>query len=271
MISNISLERMNNGAHFMYVSNVLTRAEANETVVAKAAVYLTAFKTAVGKEDEVLKLSQKNLLSDSIAEADAERDNVFLSYKNAVKAFLNLPMEEMAQAAKVLNQNLKDYAIDPKMQLDRETGLLKNLIADLEGKYKAEVEVLSLTSIVARLKEANEKVLALMLQRDTESSTKVVGALKAARAVTDEAYRLFVRMVNSLAMVEGDTAYASFIDEMNSQILRYRREVLGQKASGATADADAGTDTGGDTSADTGDGGSDVIVGEDSDGHPTVE
>ena len=268
MISSISLERMNNGAHFMYVSYVLTRAEANETVADKAAVYLNAFKTAVEKEDEVLRLSQKNLLSDSIAEADAERDSVYLSYKNAVKVFLKLPMEEMAGAAKVLNQNLKDYAIDPKMQLDKESGLLKNLITDLEGKYKAEVEILSLTSIVARLKEANEKVVALMLQRDTESSTKIVGALKAARVVTDEAYRLFVRMVNSLAMVEGDTEYASFIDEMNAQILRYRREVLGQKASGTTADADTTADTSTDT--DTG-GSSDVIQGEDSDGNPTFE
>ena len=91
--------------------------------------------------------------------------------------------------------------------------------------------------------------------------------MKAARAVTDEAYRLFVRMVNSLAMVEGDTAYASFIDEMNTQILRYKREVLGRKASGATADAD--TDAGDDAPVVSGDG-SDPIVGEDSDGIPTV-
>ena len=37
---------------------------------------------------------------------------------------------------KVLNQHLKDYAIAPKIQPDRETGLLINLITDLEGKYK---------------------------------------------------------------------------------------------------------------------------------------
>ena len=35
---------------------------------------------------------------------------------------------------KVLNQHLKDFA--PKIQPDRETGLLINLITDLEGKYK---------------------------------------------------------------------------------------------------------------------------------------
>ncbi len=40
------------------------------------------------------------------------------------------------------------------MQLDRETGLLMNLITDLEGKYKSEVEILSLTPFVTNLKAA---------------------------------------------------------------------------------------------------------------------
>lgn len=269
-INDIDLGHMNNGAHFMYVSNVLARIETNEAALTKASVYINALKAALEKEDEVLKLSQKNFKTDDIVAADSERDKVFISYKATVKSYLKLPMEEMAQAAKVLNQSLKDYDINPRMQLDRETGLLRNLISDLENKYSAEVTTLGLSPLVAKMKEANEKVAALLLQRDTENSSKVVGALKAARLVTDEAYRLFVRMVNSLAMVEGDTAYASFIDEMNTQILRYKREVLGQKASGATADTDASGGTSTDTSGDT-DGGSDVIQGTDSDGNPTFE
>ena len=41
--------------------------------------------------------------------------------KKAVNGFRNLPVENMAKAAKVLTQHIKDYAIDPKMQLDKET------------------------------------------------------------------------------------------------------------------------------------------------------
>lgn len=233
-ISSITLERMNNGAHFMYVSNVLARAEADVAVAAKAANQVANLKAALEKEDEYLKLSQKNFKSDDIAAADAERDKIYVGFKGAVKSFLKLPMAEMAEAAKVVDQDLKDYAIDPRMQLDRETGLLVNLITDLEGKHKAEVATLGLTSIVASMKEANEKVREYLLARDTENSTKIVGALKAAREATDEAYRMFVRMVNSLAVVEGDTAYASFIDAMNTQIVRYKREVLGQTSSSSS-------------------------------------
>lgn len=225
-IKPISLERMNNGAHFLYVSNILARAEADEAVKTKAATLVTALKTAVQQEDADLKLSQKSLLTDDIAKADAERDALYSSYKKAVASFLNLPVEEMAQAAKVLNQHLKDYAIDPKMQLDRETGLLVNLITDLEEKYASQVSALSLTPFVTNLKAANEKVRTLTASRTEERMGVTVGALKASRKTSDEAYRMLVKMVNALALVEGEEEYSEFIDYVNTEITHYKREVL---------------------------------------------
>lgn len=232
-ISTISMERMNNGAHFLYVSNILARAEADAKVSTKAAAQVAALKAAVAQEDEDLKISQKSLLTDDIAKADAERDAIYSGYKKTVTGFLNIPVESMSQAAKVLNQHLKDYAIDPKMQLDRETGLLMNLITDLEGKYKTEVETLSLTPFVTNMKAANERVRTLTASRTDERMGITVGALKASRKVSDEAYRMLVKMVNALALVEGETDYVQFIDYVNTEIVHYKREVLSQKASSA--------------------------------------
>ena len=58
-----------------------------------------------------------------------------------------------------------------------------------------------------------------------------VGALKAARTATDDAYRALVKMVNALALVFGEKDYTAFIDYANTEITHYKREVLGQKAS----------------------------------------
>ncbi len=265
-IANIGMGRMNNAAHFLYVTNVLARAEANEAMAAKVATQVSNLKAALAKEDECFKLSTKSLISDDIAKADAERDMLYIGYKFAVEAFLRHPVAEMAGAAKVLNQHIKDYAIDTKMQLDKETGAIINLISDLETKYKAEVELLALTPYITSLKEVNESLREYTGARTNERMTTVVGALKAARVATDEAYRKLVEMVNALALVEGDTVYADFITYVNTEIVHYKREVLGQKASGTTADTDATTDASTDT-----DGGSDVIQGEDSDGNPTFE
>ena len=124
-----------------------------------------------------MKVSQKSMLTDDIATADAERDGLYSGYKKAVNGFQNLPVENMAKAAKVLTQHIKDYAIDPKMQLDKETGLLMNFIDDLEKKYSSEVQTLSLGAFVTALKAANEKVRTLTATRTDERMAKAVGAL----------------------------------------------------------------------------------------------
>lgn len=230
-IYDINIQRMNNGAHFTFVSNILARAEADTAVKEKASELVSNFKTAVSAEDEALKISQKSLLTDEIAKADSDRDALYAGYKKAVEGFLAMPIADMAQAAKVLAQHIKDYKINTADQLDKETGLLVNFVSDLEDKYAAQVAKLGLTAFVTNLKEANERVRTLTLQRTNEKIGITVGALKAARTASDDAYRALVKMVNALALVYGEKDYTAFIDYANTEITHYKREVLNQKAS----------------------------------------
>ena len=229
-ISDINIQRMNNGAHFTFVSNILARAEADTAVKEKASELVSNFKAAVTAEDEALKISQKSLLTDDIAKADNDRDALYAGYKKAVEGFLAMPVTDMAQAAKVLSQHIKDYKINTAGQLDKETGLLVNFITDLEGKFSAQVTTLGLTAFVTNLKEANERVRTLTLQRTNEKMGITVGALKTARTANDDAYRALVKMVNALALVFGEKDYTSFIDYVNTEITHYKREVLNQKS-----------------------------------------
>ena len=243
-IYDINIQRMNNGAHFTFVSNILARAEADTTVNGKAAELVSNFKTAVSAEDEALKISQKSLLTDDIAKADIDRDTLYAGYKKAVEAFLAMPIADMAQAAKVLAQHIKDYKINTAGQLDKETGLLVNFITDLEDKYSTQVAKLGLTAFVTNLKEANERVRTLTLQRTNEKMGVTVGALKAARSASDEAYRALVKMVNALALVFGEKDYTAFIDYANTEITHYKREVLNQKASAPSTSGSSAVDSG---------------------------
>ena len=229
-IYDINIQRMNNGAHFTFVSNILARAEADTAVKEKASELVSNFKTAVSAEDEALKISQKSLLTDEIAKADSDRDALYAGYKKAVEGFLAMPIADMAQAAKVLAQHIKDYKINTAGQLDKETGLLVNFISDLEDKYAAQVAKLGLTAFVTNLKEANERVRTLTLQRTNEKIGITVGALKTARTASDDAYRALVKMVNALALVFGEKDYTAFIDYVNTEVTHYKREVIGQKA-----------------------------------------
>ena len=243
-IYDINIQRMNNGAHFTFVSNILARAEADTAVKGKAADQVNNLKAAVSAEDEALKISQKSLLTDEIAKADNDRDALYAGYKKAVEGFLAMPIADMAQAAKILSQHIKDYKINTADQLDKETGLLVNFITDLEDKYTAQVTKLGLTAFVTNMKEANERVRTLTLQRTNEKMGVTVGALKAARTASDTAYRALVKMVNALALVLGEKDYTAFIDYVNTEITHYKREVLGKKATAPSTSGSSAVNSG---------------------------
>lgn len=243
-IYDINIQRMNNGAHFTFVSNILARAETDTAVKGKASELVSNFKAAVAAEDEALKISQKSLLTDEIAKADSDRDALYAGYKKAVEGFLAMPIADMAQAAKILAQHIKDYKINTTDQLDKETGLLVNFITDLENKYSAQVAKLGLTAFVTNLKEANERVRTLTLQRTNEKIGITVGALKTARTASDDAYRALVKMVNALALVFGEKDYTAFIDYVNTEITHYKREVLGKKATAPSTSGSSAVDSG---------------------------
>ena len=211
-IQTIPLTSMNNAAHFLFVSNVAGRAEKDAAVSEKCAAQVTALRAAVTAEDENLQLSTKSLITDKIAAADRLRDQLYAGYKKAVAGYADFPVAEMAEAAKVLSQHIKDYKIDVQAQMDKETGLLVNFVQDLEGKFKAQVDALSLGAFVEKLKAANEDVRELTAQRTDERSAKTAGALKTARAASDEAYKTLVQHVNAHALLEGDVDYVAFID-----------------------------------------------------------
>lgn len=273
---------MNNGAHYIFVDDVMRRAKSDSVIMSVVKHLVDRLEKAVAAEDESIKILRKNFRSDDLAEADRERDALYSSYKKGVEAFLKMPVKEMAEAAKVLSQHIKEYAIDTKAEQHKESGMLANFVGDLEGKYAQHVAKLSLTPLVAALKEANDRVREADRDRTDDRIATQVGATKAARAESDEAYRALAKMVNALALVatlpngEGDEKYWPFIDYVNQQITQYKRTVLGQKAdkpetspgggSGDTGDTGGSGQEGGEpgTGGGTGSGGSGGDSGDDS-------
>ena len=170
------------------------------------------------------------MLTDAIAQNDELRDTLYMSYKQMVEQMVGIAIPEMAEAAKILNQHIKDYRINVKAQLDKETGLLQNFIADLQEKYAEQVETLSLTSVVTKMQAANEKVNELIQQRADEYAMRTVGATKQARVKVDEAYRNLILVINAYMLMEDDNEdYIAFAKHQNEEIKRIKQQILGQK------------------------------------------
>ena len=239
-IQKVDLVGMNNGAHYEFMKVVNDRFAAETTLSTNAAAKkaMEALATALKEEDRCLVISRRNLITDDIRAADKTRDDIFRSLRKAINGFTDAPVADVAKAGKVLKQCVADYAINPAMQLDRETGLLHNFIADLETKHAAEVAKLGLTLYVAPLKEANAKVEQFIVDRTTAQSAVIAGELRAARLATDAAYRYLVKFVNALAMVSGTPDYDALAKFLNEHIDRFKHEVLPKKKKGGKKPSD---------------------------------
>ena len=239
-IQKVDLVGMNNGAHYEFMKVVNDRFAAETTLSTNAAAKkaMEALTAALKEEDRCLVISRRNLITDDIRVADKTRDDIFRSLRKAINGFTDAPVPDVAKAGKVLKQCVADYAINPAMQLDRETGLLHNFIADLETKHAAEVAKLGFTLYVAPLKEANAKVEQFIVDRTTAQSVIAAGELRAARLATDAAYRHLVKFVNALAMVSGTTDYDALAKFLNEHIDRFKHEVLPKKKKGGKKPSD---------------------------------
>lgn len=228
-IKTINLSALTNSAHDSFMTEVNNRAKANEKVAAQPAA--SVLEDKVAEEDRLLKISQRNDLTAPIAAADHERDKYYLGYKSAVKGYLSMPEGDMLTAAEKLQQHIDDYKVDTRAQLDKETSDVGNLVDDLETKLAAEIATLGLTKFVQNMKTANDNVRTLLQQRDDQGPAIEVGALKAARAKTDNAYRNLVIRVNALWVTNYDDLYDSFISETNRQIERFKEQMKSRKKS----------------------------------------
>ena len=227
-VGTIDLHSLTNDAHFIYmkdVENVIEEDEAAKTV-ARIQTAVKALKEAVKEEDERLILSKKSQYTDQITAKDRERDSIFRGYRTAVKGMLRMPVAEMAKAAADLWQHLKDYNIDPDMQLERETSRMMNLVADLDYKLAPQVQLLGLKPYVDALRAANDTVEELLATRTDDRSQQIAGALRKARLASDEAYLDTVRLINAMAVVGTEKSLTPLINYLNANIKRYKEQVM---------------------------------------------
>ena len=106
--------------------------------------------------------------------------------------------------------------------LSEESGVLHNLLQDLEAFDSSKRTSLALDVWITDLKTKEEAFLAAAAARTEADAARQVGIVKETRTAAEAAYRSLVDTVNALAMINGDTNYATFIDHVNAMIERQK-------------------------------------------------
>ena len=220
--------------HYQFANHLLTMAK--EANVEKLTAVLKPLEDAFKAEDEAMFPKKGNEMNAQLRELDDRRDKAYYSLQHAVDAGLYSEEAAELEAAKRVSEIMKRYAGVATMNYDKETGGLKNLLADLaETEAAKALKVLHAEGAVKRLGDHNKAFDEAF--RGRFAGDKKLFDMKALRRVTDKAIDAVVRRIDSLDDLEPSAAITALINRYN-QLVDNRHTLLKQReTSNAKANA----------------------------------
>ena len=220
--------------HYQYAGHVLRMCQ--EAQVEKLTAVLKPLEDAFKAEDEAVFPQRGNAMNAQLRELDDRRDKAYYSLQHAVNAGLYSEEAEELEAAKRISEIMKRYAGVATMNYDKETGGLKNLLADLaETEAAKALKVLHAEGAVKRISDHNQAFDEAF--RGRFAGDKKLYDMKALRRVTDKAIDAVVRRIDSLDDLEPSAAITALINRYN-QLVDNRHTLLKQReTSNAKANA----------------------------------
>ena len=233
-LRSIRRDRLQHLEHYQFTDHLLTMAK--EANVAKLTAVLKPLEDAFKDEDEAVFPQRGNAMNAQLRELDDRRDKAYYSLQHAVDAGLYSEEAEELEAAKRVSEIMKRYAGVATMNYDKETGGLKNLLAELaETEAAKAVKVLHAEGAVKRISDHNKAFDEAF--RGRFAGDKKLYDMKALRRVTDKAIDAVVRRIDSLDDLEPSAAITALINRYN-QLVDNRHTLLKQReTSNAKANA----------------------------------
>ena len=233
-LRSIRRDRLQHLEHYQFANHLLTMAK--EANVEKLTAVLKPLEDAFKDEDEAMFPKKGNEMNAQLRELDDRRDKAYYSLQHAVDAGLYSEEAAELEAAKRIDEIMKRYAGVATMNYDKETGGLKNLLADLaETEAAKAVKVLHAEGAVKRLGDHNQAFDEAF--RGRFAGDKKLFDMKALRRVTDKAIDAVVRRIDSLDDLEPSAVITALINRYN-QLVDNRHTLLKQReTSNAKANA----------------------------------
>ena len=211
--------------HYQFANHLLTMAK--EANVEKLTAVLKPLEDAFKAEDEAMFPKKGNEMNAQLRELDDRRDKAYYSLQHAVDAGLYSEETAELEAAKRIDEIMKRYAGVATMNYDKETGGLKNLLADLaETEAAKALKVLHAEGAVKRIGDHNQAFDEAF--RGRFAGDKKLYDMKALRRVTDKAIDAVVRRIDSLDDLEPSAAITALINRYN-QLVDNRHTLLKQR------------------------------------------
>lgn len=177
---------------------------------------IATYESAVTAFDEALKQSTKNSYTASIELADEAVDETWSALWGMTKIMVKHPNLDRRAAAALVYDIMYKYGNVTKLSYKEEYGRLHNLTQDLDNLGEEKLKLAYVDEWFAELKKRIATYKIAEEGRLGEEDARLVGAVKAAREATENALRQFLRQVEALILLNGESDYQAFVARANT-------------------------------------------------------
>ena len=151
--------------------------------------------------------------------ADEARGQAWRGANNYTNVMCTYPDPDIRAMAEKCKAAFDKYGDPTKLAQTEESGILHNLLQDLEKLPTADID---LTPWIDELSYCEEKFLEAVKKRTEADSTRRTGIVKEKRSAAEAAYRTLIDTVVASAIINGEEEYRTFIDHVNAMIERQK-------------------------------------------------
>lgn len=192
-----------------------TEVSANPPLIVPTVV---KFNLAFKEFDDALKESAKLAGSSAKTIADENRGMAWRKMYAYLKAMEGSPNTLKAKSAVLVKNLFNKYGCPTNLPYAEETGILVNLLQDLNAVNQSTKELLDLEEWTKALKDANDEFVAALEVVVIEKSSRITGLIKTKRKECEKMYQTLVNVVNSMIIVQGEEYYRTFVEHLNVMI-----------------------------------------------------
>ena len=153
-IKEVKKGQLQNMEHFQFAGHVIAMCE--ESAIEKIKAVLEPLKTAVAEEDKALNLPRKQEGTADLEELDRVRDQAYRALQLLIEMHSYSEDTTKQKSAQQMSDVLGRYPKLAVANYDKETGMIKNLVTDLNAaELSVAVAQLGASGSITRLSAAN--------------------------------------------------------------------------------------------------------------------
>lgn len=236
-IQKLVLKTLRNDEYFQFMTEMdKLMLEATIEALGITSRYET-FKAGLTKVDSALKVERGSSQTALIIAADDNRDMLDRGFELQVESYSYHWDPDVVEAARRVSRINKQYGNLRVLGFNEETSAISNKVQELtSAAYAPDVEKMNLTLWLSKIDGSNIAFGTVFNDRANESAARASGNVRLTRVELDPAYEAIVNRINALVEVNGEAAYATFIDKVNYYVDYYTNTVKARLGRGGASD-----------------------------------